>query len=139
MFRSVFAFGSVIQGIDVAMMLVVVVGAGEVLFRERLPGQLSVARIWNRRALTSKRVFLAFVLGYTLVAFFMGYQVAFYLIADKFGAWAPAEVPYDDMLSYARSARNPSVSSERSRKSCPIRWLVCSTCASWSESTCLES
>src|SRR3954466_13564980 len=100
-FLAKFAFGSVIQGVGVAMMLVVVVGAGEVLFRERMPGQLSVARIWNRRALTSKRVFLSFVLGYTLVAFFMGYQVAFYLIADKFGAWAPAEVPYDEMLNTA--------------------------------------
>jgi len=100
-FLAKFAFGSIVQGVGVAMMLVVVVGAGEVLFRERLPNQLSVARIWNRRALTSKRVFLAFVLGYTLVAFFMCYQVAFYLIADKFGAWAPAEVPYDDMLNTA--------------------------------------
>ncbi len=100
-FLARFAFGSVLQGIGVAMMLMVVVGAGEVMFRERLPNQLSVARIWNRRALTSKRVFLAFIVGYTLVAFFLGYQVAFYLIADKFGAWAPAEVPYDDMLNTA--------------------------------------
>jgi len=100
-FLARFGFGSLIQGIGVAMMLVVVVGAGEVLFRERLPKKLSVARIWNRRALTSKRVFLAFIVGYTLVAFFLGYQVAFYLIADKFGAWAPAEVPYDDMLNTA--------------------------------------
>jgi membrane protease YdiL (CAAX protease family) len=100
-FLARFAFGSVLQGIGVAMMLMVVVGAGEVMYRERLPNQLSVARIWNRRALTSKRVFLAFIVGYTLVAFFLGYQVAFYLIADKFGAWAPAEVPYDDMLNTA--------------------------------------
>jgi membrane protease YdiL (CAAX protease family) len=100
-FLARFGFGSLIQGVGVAMMLVVVVGAGEVLFRERLPNKLSVARIWNRRALTSKRVFLAFIVGYTLVAFFLGYQVAFYLIADKFGAWAPAEVPYDDMLNTA--------------------------------------
>ncbi|MEA2328901.1 MAG: hypothetical protein QOE68_3860 [Thermoanaerobaculia bacterium] len=100
-FLARFGFGSLIQGIGVAMMLVVVVGAGEVLFRERLPKKLSIARIWNRRALTSKRVFLAFIVGYTLVAFFLGYQVAFYLIADKFGAWAPAEVPYDDMLNTA--------------------------------------
>ncbi|MGH9424682.1 MAG: CPBP family glutamic-type intramembrane protease [Thermoanaerobaculia bacterium] len=100
-FLAKFGFGALVQGIGVAMMLVVVVGAGEVMFRERLPGQLSVARIWNRRALTSKRVFLAFILGYTLVAFFLGYQVAFYLIADKFGAWSPAEVPYDDMLNTA--------------------------------------
>ncbi|HEX3577581.1 MAG TPA: CPBP family intramembrane glutamic endopeptidase, partial [Thermoanaerobaculia bacterium] len=100
-FLARFGFGAVVQGVGVAMMLVVVVGAGEVLFRERLPKKLSVARIWNRRALTSKRVFLAFIVGYTLVAFFLGYQVAFYLIADKFGAWAPAEVPYDDMLNTA--------------------------------------
>ncbi|MEA2338863.1 MAG: hypothetical protein QOE82_2870 [Thermoanaerobaculia bacterium] len=101
-FLSRFAFLSiVIPAIGTAMFLVVVVGAGEVMFRERLPKQLSVARIWNRRALTSKRVFLAFIVGYTLVAFFLGYQVAFYLIADKFGAWAPAEVPYDDMLNTA--------------------------------------
>lgn len=100
-FLAKFGFGAVVQGIGVAIMLIVVVGAGEVMFRERLPGQLSVARIWNRRALTSKRVFLAFIVGYTLVAFFLGYQVAFYLIADKFGAWSPAEVPYDDMLNTA--------------------------------------
>jgi membrane protease YdiL (CAAX protease family) len=100
-FLTRFAFGSILQGIGVAMMLVVVVGAGEVMFRQRMPNQLSVARIWNRRALTSKRVFLSFIVGYTLVAFFLGYQVAFYLIADKFGAWSPAEVPYDDMLNTA--------------------------------------
>ncbi|HEV7570173.1 MAG TPA: CPBP family glutamic-type intramembrane protease [Thermoanaerobaculia bacterium] len=101
-FLSRFAVLSImIPAIGTAMLLIVVVGAGEVLFRERLPNKLSVARIWNRRALTSKRVFLAFIVGYTLVAFFLGYQVAFYLIADKFGAWAPAEVPYDDMLNTA--------------------------------------
>jgi membrane protease YdiL (CAAX protease family) len=100
-FLAQFAFGAIVQGVGVAMMLVVIVGAGEVMFRERFPMQLSFARIWNRRALTSKRVFLAFVIGYTLVAFFMCYQTAFYLIADKFGAWAPAEVPYDDMLNTA--------------------------------------
>ena len=100
-FLARFAFGSLIQGVGVAMMLIVVVGAGEVLFRERLPNKVSFARIWNRKALTSKRVFLSFIVGYTLVAFFLGYQVAFYLIADKFGAWSPAEVPYDDMLNTA--------------------------------------
>ena len=101
-FLAKFAFFSVVlPALGMAMVLIVIAGAGEVMFRERLPGQLSIARIWNRQALTSKRVFLAFILGYTLVAFFLGYQVAFYLIADKFGAWSPAEVPYDDMLNTA--------------------------------------
>jgi membrane protease YdiL (CAAX protease family) len=100
-FLAQFAFGAILQGVGVAMLLVVIVGAGEVMFRGRFPKQLSFARIWSPRALTSKRVFLSFIIGYTLVAFFMCYQTAFYLIADKFGAWAPAEVPYDDMLNTA--------------------------------------
>ena len=93
--------GAVLQGIGVAMLLVVIVGSGEVLYRDRFPQHLAIPRLWNRRALHSKRVFLSFVLGYTLVAFFLAYQVVFYLVADKFGAWSPAEVPYDEMLNTA--------------------------------------
>jgi membrane protease YdiL (CAAX protease family) len=93
--------GAVLQGVGVGMLLVVIVGAGEVLYRERLPQHLAIPRLWSRHVLTSKRVFLSFVLGYTLVAFFLAYQVVFYLVADKFGAWAPADVPYDEMLNTA--------------------------------------
>ncbi|HEY2321526.1 MAG TPA: CPBP family intramembrane glutamic endopeptidase, partial [Thermoanaerobaculia bacterium] len=84
-----------------AMLLVVLCGAGEVLFRERSPQQIAIPRIWSFRALGSKRVFRSFVLGYTLVPFFLAYQVVFYIIASKFGAWSPLEVPYDEMLNSA--------------------------------------
>ncbi len=89
------------NGIGVAILLAVVVGSGEVLYRERLPQHLAIPRLWQRKALASKRVFLSFAIGYALVAFFLAYQVAFYLIAEKFGAWSPAEVPYDEMLNTA--------------------------------------
>ncbi len=92
-------FGVLFSGFGTAMFLVVLVGAGEPVYRERLSRQLAMPRLWTPRALTSKRVFRSFVLGYSLVAFFIAYQVAFYLIAGRFGAWAPAEVPYDAMLS----------------------------------------
>ncbi len=90
-----------LSGVGLAMLLMVIVGAGEVLYRERLPQHLAIPRLWQRKSLASKRVFLSFVLGYALVAFFLAYQVAFYLIAEKFGAWSPAEVPYDEMLNTA--------------------------------------
>ena len=92
---------TILQSVGTAMLLIVVCGAGEVLYRERLPQHLAIPRLWSRRALASKRVFLSLILGYTLVGFFIAYQVAFYLIAARFGAWAPADVPYDDILNTA--------------------------------------
>jgi len=100
-FLARLAFGALLQGVGFGMLLVVVAGAGEVMYRERLPQHLAIPRLWTPRALASRRVFRSFILGYTLVALFLGYQVAFYLIADKFGAWSPAEVPYDSMLNTA--------------------------------------
>jgi membrane protease YdiL (CAAX protease family) len=99
----VFQFGvvTILQCLGSALFLMILAGAGEVLYRERLPQHLALPRLWTPRALASKRVFLAFILGYTMVAFFIAYQVAFYLIAARFGAWSPAETPYDDTLNSA--------------------------------------
>jgi membrane protease YdiL (CAAX protease family) len=93
--------GGVIPAIGTGMLLVVICGAGEVLYRDRLPGQLAIPRLWTPKALASKRVFLSLILGYTLVPLFIAYQVVFYLAARRIGAWAPAEVPYDEMLNSA--------------------------------------
>jgi membrane protease YdiL (CAAX protease family) len=95
------AFMAVIECIGTAMLLIVICGAGEVLYRQRLPQHLAIPRLWTRKALASRRVFLSLVLGYALVPMFMAYQVVFYLVAQRFGAWSPAEVPYDDMLNTA--------------------------------------
>jgi membrane protease YdiL (CAAX protease family) len=92
---------SVVQSFGSAVLLIVICGAGEVLSRERLPKQLAMPRLWTPRALSSKRVFISMILGYALVPLFMAYQVVFYLVAHRFGAWVPAEVPYDEMLNSA--------------------------------------
>ncbi len=93
--------GAVVQSLGMAVLLIIICGAGEVLYRERLPKQLAMPRLWTPKALSSRRVFLAMILGYALVPLFMAYQVVFYLVAHRFGAWAPAEVPYDEMLNSA--------------------------------------
>ena len=94
-------FWGAMQSIGTAMLLIVICGAGEVLYRERLPRQLAIPRLGTRKALQSKRVFLSLILGYALVPAFMAYQVVFYLVAQRFGAWSPADVPYDDALNTA--------------------------------------
>jgi membrane protease YdiL (CAAX protease family) len=100
-FLGQLAFQSVLQSVGMAMLLIVICGAGEVLYRERLPRQLAMPRLWTPKALSSRRVFLSMILGYALVPLFMAYQVVFYLVAHRYGAWAPAEVPYDDILNSA--------------------------------------
>lgn len=93
--------GVLIPALGTAMLLIVIGGAGEVLYRERLPQHLAIPRLWTPKALASKRVFRSLILGYTLVPLFIAYQVVFYLVASRFGAWSPAEVPYDERLSTA--------------------------------------
>jgi membrane protease YdiL (CAAX protease family) len=95
------ALRAIVESLGQAMLLIVICGAGEVLYRQRLPKQLAVPRVWSRRALASRRVFLSLILGYALVPMFVAYQTVFYLAARKVGAWSPADVPYDDMLSSA--------------------------------------
>ncbi|HKR62215.1 MAG TPA: CPBP family intramembrane glutamic endopeptidase [Thermoanaerobaculia bacterium] len=91
----------VIGCIGTAMLLIVVCGAGEVLYRQQFPQHLAIPRLWTPKALNSRRVFLSLILGYALVPMFIAYQVIFYLVAQRFGAWSPQEVPYDDILNSA--------------------------------------
>jgi membrane protease YdiL (CAAX protease family) len=92
---------SLIEAFTLGVFLMVVTGAGEALYRERLPGQLAMPRLFRRDALRSRRVVLGLVLGYTLVPAFIAYQTIFYRTASRFGAWSPVQVPYDDILSSA--------------------------------------
>jgi len=86
--------GSVLLGVVVALL----VAAGEPLYRERYPERHALGRIFSRRGVQSRAFFRGILLGYALAAFFMAYQVIFYLVAEKFGAWAPADVPYTNLL-----------------------------------------
>ncbi len=78
-----------------------VIAAAEPPYRQRFPGQLSLSGIFSFRGLRSKRFFRGVLSGYALVAFFFAYQAVFYVVAARFGAWSPADVPYSDMLSTA--------------------------------------
>lgn len=92
---------AIMQGVMLGLLLMIIVGAGEALYRERYPSLLGIPRLFGMRALRSRRVFFGFVLGYTLFAGFLAYQVVFYIVATKFGAWSPAEIPYDTILNTA--------------------------------------
>ncbi len=81
--------------------IAIVVAAAEPIYRERFPKQISLGGAFSVRGLQTKGFFRSVLLGYALVAFFFAYQAVFYVVAAHFGAWAPADVPYSDMLNTA--------------------------------------
>jgi membrane protease YdiL (CAAX protease family) len=84
-------------GIGAAIFLLV--AASEPVYREGYPNQISLRRYFNWQGLRSHSFFIANIVGITLTFFFFAYQTIFYLAADKMGAWAPAEVPFTDLLN----------------------------------------
>lgn len=84
--------------IALGLVLVLFVGSGEPLYREAYREKPALGLILSRQGLRSKRFFRGLLLGYALVAAFVAYQVVFYLAAERLGAWAPAEVPYSNLL-----------------------------------------
>jgi hypothetical protein len=89
--------GAVAIGATIAL----VVASSEPIYRERFPGHLSLPGMLSARGLRSKGFFRGLLLGYAMTAFFFAYQAVFYVVAARLGAWAPAEIPYDDILNTA--------------------------------------
>jgi len=89
--------GAIATGAGIA----VVVASAEPTYRERFPQHLSLSGMFSRRGLRTKRFFRGVLLGYALTAFFFAYQAVFYVVAARLGAWAPADIPYSDMLNTA--------------------------------------
>jgi len=82
-----------------AGLLFVLTAGAEPLYRQAYGARLSVGSLFRPRALRTRQFFLGVTLGVALAGVFVAYQTAFYMIAYRFGAWSPADVPYDDLLN----------------------------------------
>ena len=84
-----------------AIPVVLVLPAGEPLYRESQPERLRLSRALTLSGLRSKEFFSAAVVGVSLAAAHIGYVVAFYVVAGHFGAWAPQELNFDNSVNTA--------------------------------------
>jgi membrane protease YdiL (CAAX protease family) len=80
-------------------LLFVLIAGAETLYREAMPNQISLGNLFRPRGLRTKRFFLGVILGITLAGIFIAYQTVFYIVAYRYGAWSPADVPYDNLLN----------------------------------------
>jgi membrane protease YdiL (CAAX protease family) len=91
--------GAIIGALAAGGLLFVLAAGAEPLYREACRNQISIGNLFRLRGLRTRRFFLGSILGITLTGIFVAYQTAFYLVAYKFGAWSPADVPYSDLLN----------------------------------------
>ena len=98
-----FASGYVVENLLGALafgaFIFLLMASAEPIYREAYPRFISIRRYFSWQGLRSRSFFIANVVGISLTFFFFAYQTVFYLAADKLGAWAPAEVPFTDLLN----------------------------------------
>jgi membrane protease YdiL (CAAX protease family) len=82
-----------------ALTITLVLPAAEPLYRVYQPGRLRLSAFLTLRGLRSKEFFNAAFVGLCLAAVHIGYVVAFYMVARRFGAWAPQELNYSDTVN----------------------------------------
>jgi membrane protease YdiL (CAAX protease family) len=75
------------------------VAAAEPVYRQAYGARIALSNLFRWRGLRSKEFFIGSIVGITLTFFFFAYDSIFYLVAQKLGAWAPADVPYSDLLN----------------------------------------
>lgn len=83
------------QGLAIAF----IVAGAEPEYRRAYGDQVSLTEQFLPDGLRTKRFLLGTVIGLTMAAVFVAYQTVFYLVADRFGAWSPADIPYREMVN----------------------------------------
>ena len=91
--------GAFFAAVGTGVAIFLLVAASEPMYRESYPNQIAMRRYFTWQGLRSRSFFIANVVGITLTFFFFAYQTVFYLAANKMGAWAPADLPFTDLLN----------------------------------------
>ncbi len=92
-------FSAVMEALAYGGIIAMLTACAEPLYREACPSQLSISSILSWRALRTRGYFRASLVGITLTFSIFAYEIGFYLFANKLGAWAPADVPYTNLLN----------------------------------------
>ena len=92
---------AILLSILTAITITLVLPAAEPLYRAAQPDRLRLSQTFTLRGLRSKEFFSAAVVGLSLAAAHIGYVVAFYVIAQHYGAWAPQELNYEESVNTA--------------------------------------
>lgn len=98
-FVSGYMIENLLAAVGMGALIFLLLASTEPVYRDAFPQFISLRRYFSWHGLRTRAFFLANVVGIALTFFFFAYQTVFYLVADKLGAWAPADVPFSDLLN----------------------------------------
>lgn len=95
------AFGTLSGIVSVVLSSVFLFVPGDAITRRVLPGHAEFSRVFSLAFWRSGPALIAVGVGLCLACIHAGFFNAFYLIAQRFGAWCPLDAPYTDALEVA--------------------------------------
>ncbi|MGA3325801.1 MAG: type II CAAX endopeptidase family protein [Terriglobia bacterium] len=98
-FLSSYVVENLLVALAFGAFIFLLMASTEPIYRDAYPRCMSIRRYFSWQGLRTRSFFLANVVGIALTFFFFAYQTVFYLAANKLGAWAPADVPFSDLLN----------------------------------------
>lgn len=100
-FYGTFFLMALFSSLGLALLVVVIIGASEALNAQMYPRQIAFHALFTPTGLRTKHFLFGTVTGLCLVPIFIAFQTFFYLWARRFGAWAPVEVGYSNVVNTA--------------------------------------
>jgi membrane protease YdiL (CAAX protease family) len=98
-FLAQYLLSAALSAFGLGVWIFFLVGSSEPAYRQNFPHLQSLRKTFSWQGIRSRSFFMANVVGLTLTFFFFAYQTIFYLVANKLGAWAPADPKYSDLLN----------------------------------------
>ena len=98
-----FLAGGVLESAAIALLvglaIAFVVAGGEPEYRRWYGGHIRQSKQFLPEGIRTKRFLTGSVIGLAMTALFVAYQSVFYVVAGRFGAWSPADIPYSEMVN----------------------------------------
>ncbi|HTC63308.1 MAG TPA: type II CAAX endopeptidase family protein [Candidatus Saccharimonadales bacterium] len=82
-----------------ALLVVLAIVPGEPMYRILQPSKIRLNVGFSLPGIRTKEFFIANVIGICLAGAHIGYITIFYIISKRFGAWAPQDLNYENVVS----------------------------------------
>ena len=82
-----------------ALLVVLAIVPGEPLYRAGQPERVRLRYFCRLPGIRTREFFRSCAIGVCMAAAHIGYLVVFYIVVRKFGAWAPQDIQYDNVVS----------------------------------------